>query len=628
MKTALFTGLFAAFSLSAAPMPYHLPEKMPEAVAPMGAEIFDAVQKQGAYLLGKVKPWKGDSSMKLLTKSGHTEHFIRPNTGSLLGFAFLYRFGGQDEALLNETIIPMMRYLVKTHREIPTDSGKSWYNQWQSAHWAYSLGKAGWWVWEELPAELQSGLQSVIRDEARRFYTAEPPHRLRNDTASEENAWNAQIFHIATLLMPDDPDAPRWRELFKKWVLSSYITPADLTSGHVVGGLPLASFKGANIHNDFTLENHHIVHPDYMAAFILSTQTAIDYRMTGRDVPPFLFFNIHPIYENLKFFSLPDGGFVYPSWQDWRLFRNPDWLLNHINIAVFQRDPDSLHWARICLETLRAMQARHPAGNIYGEHEFFFPSTQNDLIIYLAIAWQTLFYAQALPDAFTEKHGVKTYEEGKIILNKQPKWIHSVSYGNKIMFMPACNAKDRLFDSYAGSGIGTIWEAGNPKPLPVKLSSISLSTAASTFTLTLEVTHGSAVKGTYTLASTPDSLRVEETLQALRTCTISKRETALFGILNNPSWVYETGARTLRFDEAAPHEARALQGKTFDCTARTLTIDNRIRFECATPSRIRYAGSKKAANARVSDRLNLNFSDTPTTHAPGETISTLSYSVN
>lgn len=87
--------------------------------------------------------------------------------------------------------------------------------------------------------------------------------------------------------MPENPEYPRWQELFRKWVLSSYVTEADVREGKVVDGFNLGTLGGGNIYDDYTLENHDIVHPDYMTAFILSFQTAVDYRMTQREIPSF-----------------------------------------------------------------------------------------------------------------------------------------------------------------------------------------------------------------------------------------------------------------------------------------------------------------------------------------------------
>ncbi|HEX7411128.1 MAG TPA: hypothetical protein VF298_03215 [Bacteroidales bacterium] len=98
---------------------------------------------------------------------------------------------------------------------------------WQSANWSYMLATGAWWIWNDLPADVQEGVLKVVKFEAARFYNIEPPNNLKLDTKSEENAWNSQIFQAAMLLLPHDKDYLLWERLQKKWVISAYIRPAD-----------------------------------------------------------------------------------------------------------------------------------------------------------------------------------------------------------------------------------------------------------------------------------------------------------------------------------------------------------------------------------------------------------------
>ena len=82
--------------------------------------VYSAAQKQAHHLLDLVHPWEDDGTSLLLTDSKSGEHWIRPNTGTVAGLAFLYRFGEYDESsvgisrktLLADYIVPMMRYLI------------------------------------------------------------------------------------------------------------------------------------------------------------------------------------------------------------------------------------------------------------------------------------------------------------------------------------------------------------------------------------------------------------------------------------------------------------------------------------------------------------------------------------
>lgn len=614
---------------------FDLPEVAPQH-KDMLLRVYGSICKQANYLIPKVNPYKGNPDMRLLTKSMHHEHGIRPNTGTVLGFSFLYRFGEYDagligvskEVLRKEYIIPMMNYLVATYDSIPTDDGKCWKGQWQSAHWAYSLGKAAWYMADNLPFQLRNKICHVVKTEAARFYDEEPPYRVKNNTASEENAWNSQIFHIASLLMPEDLDYTRWQDLFRKWVVSSYITADDMTSGIIVDGMNIKEFKGANIHNDYTLENHGIVHPDYMCAFILSLQTAVDYKMTGREVPGFLLYNIRQIYDNLKWFSLPGGGLTYPSWQDWRLFRNPDWFINHIYMSVFAHDQDAFHYAKEAFKCLEQMQGRHEAGNIYAENEYFFPSTQNDLMVYLPQAWQTLHYAQNIVDNYAPKVGVRHFESGKILLNKSEDFLHSLCYGNKIMFLPTVNDNDRVFDSYIRSGIGKVRLKGEQKPLPVSLKDIKIEQTASSYRVLMTITHGDVMEARYDISARQDELEVREMLLALKRCDIDYISTSEFGILNNQLWPQEKGYRTLHYGNQS-YCFSSLSGNNMKIKSKRFSIDH-IRFRLQKRSRgffSRYIGAQEYSHARATDILSLNYLDIPCHFSEGQVVSETWYGV-
>ena len=98
--TATLRGL-ACFCLCAAsqvaveippPLPIHLPREAPVPLRAVQSRLYRAALKQAHYLLGTVHPWKEDAALRLLTESRSGEHWIRPNTGAVEGFAFLQRF--------------------------------------------------------------------------------------------------------------------------------------------------------------------------------------------------------------------------------------------------------------------------------------------------------------------------------------------------------------------------------------------------------------------------------------------------------------------------------------------------------------------------------------------------------
>lgn len=601
-------------------------------------KIYISIEKQARFLLRNVHNWEKDKNLKLLTDSQVGENGIRPNTGSVAGFAFLYHFGNYDQSitgisrkqLLNDIIIPMMRYLVRTHLtgNLTPSDGKQWGNAWQSAHWTHELAKGAWWIWDDLPKDIQEGVRNIVKYEASRFYKIEPPYRLRYNTASEENAWNSQIFHAALLLMPEDKDVPLWKKLLKIWIISSYIRPADLKSDVIIDSIKLSSFKGANIYDDYTLENHGIVHLDYLGCFILTFQFALDYTMQNRQTPDYIFFNIKEIYENLKWFVMPDGGFIYPSGQDWQIYCNPDWLIHHCLAAAFLHDPDAPELARRVLECTEKMQQRNPEGNVYTKEENPVITANTDLFFYSALSWLTMSFMSNTQDDYTEKKGTKIFESGKIVINRTPTSIHSLSWGSKIMFQSIAKKYDRVFDSDMYNGIGYIVLNGESDVLPITLGKdFKIQIKNRQFKAKYSVNHGSNIVAFYKIRSCNKWIEVSEKLVAIMSVSTQTIATSCFGILNNTNWIYEKGLRTISNDKGNMYNFSSGQGYSERLNSKELILDDTVLFHSNKTMESSYKSASQYKHSRITDHLILNHLNGERTWEKGQVISQTDYKI-
>lgn len=626
VRTNLLLAIFLAalsFQVTAAQntavAPYELPDFASPEVAALADRVYIMLEKQSHFLLGELKPWNGDERYKLLTESRSQEHWIRPNTGTVEALCFLYRFGPYDEKivglsrqeLLRQAIVPMIRYLTETHvtGSRPTGDGKPWGDAWQSAHWAQMLGRGAWWVFDNLPQELQVAVRRVVRHEAERIANSNPPSQLKGDTKAEENAWNAQILSVAILLMPHDERVPEWNRQFQRWTMSAFLRPADKNCTTTVDGRPVAEqFTGANIFDDFTLENHGFVHPDYMGAFTLSLGCATDFRMTGRKEPESLYWNVAGIYENLKWFMLPDMGFVYPSGQDWTIFRQPAWITRHLLMFVYGRDPEAWGLLKQTVEVTEQMQRRSPEGAIFDPSQFFFPSTQTDIAAALARAWLDLHFAD--PQSMGEFHprvGVRHLEFGKILLHRTPEAVFSLSYGPVVMGMVTMNRPDRLTSPDQRSLVGHVILEGQKSALPAKVQNAEISVQEGGFVARVIVHHGDVVAAEWTMRSFANSkLEISERLVALKDCTIDEIGTWLVGILNNVNWIFETGQRTISLNDEKIKVA-AHSGTEFERQEITrVIVNNTLRIDLSPARRVVYRAATKAERGRATDRMYLN----------------------
>lgn len=601
---------------------------------PMQERIYRAAEHQARYLLTLVHPWEKDSDLALITTSRSSEHFVRPNTGMIEGLAFLYRFGPYDEGLVGisrsalfETILlPMMRYSALTHvtGDRVTSDGKRWGDHWQSAHWAQMLGNAAWWIWDDLPEDVRHRVRKLVAHEADRIAAVKPPHRLRHDTKSEENAWNCQILSVAVVLLPNDVRRPKWEHAFRQWALSAHLRPADEHSSEQVDGIAVSEqFTGANILDDYTMENHGFVHPDYMTSFSFSLGCFLHYRLSGRQTPEAILHNVPGVYENLKWFALPDGGFVYPNGQDWGLFRNPIWSYKHLLMAICASDPDAWRLANDSLDTLEKMQQRHKSGEIYGPDESVLPSTRTDMFRYLGHMWLVLASAEGVNDAHQPRLGVHRLDSAKIVLHRTPKTINSFSWGAKIMAMCVANARDRVVSPHQRNGVGHIRIEGQRNPLRVRLREVKVTTTEDSFSADAVVEHGdNLIRQELRVESDPQGrLILCEKLVAVADVATVEIATGLIGILNNRHWVYERGERTVSVD-GRHTVVPALSGVTFENqTARNIEADSVLRIQSDRPLHVHYVGATAVSRGRATDRLYVNYLGGKRNWHAGEVIS-------
>jgi hypothetical protein len=382
-------------------------------------------------------------------------------------------------------------------------------------------------------------------------------------------------------------------------------------------------FIGANIYDDFTLENHGMVHPDYMGSFAFLIECSLDYAMSGRKPPEAVFCNAREIYENLKWFFLPDGGCVYPNGEDWALFQIPNFPDTHLQMAVYAQDPEAWSLAKDCLATTEKMQARNPDGPIFIPEEIEYPGAQHILMEELGREWLMLQGARQIVDRPLPRLGIKRLDSGKIILHRTPSAVHTVSWGAVIMAQCVPWRMDRVVSPDKENGIGHIRLKNDKKVLPVKLQSANISDKADGFVADLVINHGNAVRAELQFRSNANGTFVmREKLAALRDITTAEIATGLIGILNNPKWVYETHQRRIQFDDQTT-DVPALSGKAVEIEGvQRIDVDGGLSLESPAPLSARYIGAKEIESGRATDKLYLNYLDGRRSWKSSEVIST------
>ena len=427
--------------------------------------------QQARYLIGTLKPWDKDASATLLTAGKSDEHSIRPNAHTAYGLAVMARCipadarGEVSAGEARDKAVSLLRFLLPTHGagEVACADGKQWRGQWQSALWAFYAGKAAWLMWDDLDPRLRWLAARMVCDEADRFVGKTPPAQVELDTKAEENAWNSTVVALAACMFPNHPHREAWRETAIRWAATSFATRADLDSTAPLDGRPLREWmSGPNIHDDFTLENHNRVHPDYMNTIHLCMDQALVYRWAGLPVPQALFHNWEPVYRNLKVLDFPDGNFLYPNGQDWGLHRNPHWILTHACAGLLGGDPDATRLMIDGIDVAERMARRTPQAGIHLPEEFFFPSTQHFLLdmlatVYLLSAQEGDGSAPTPEDAlWRAQEGIHVFDAGRFALSRSPNAVASISWGRQSMGMVLPMGRDLLLSPNERSLIGSV----------------------------------------------------------------------------------------------------------------------------------------------------------------------------
>jgi hypothetical protein len=235
-----------------------------------------------------------------------------------------------------------IRYAVTTHLSgtARCADGKPWGGSWQSAYWTATLGFGAWLIWDDLDAELRSDIERVIASEADRFLTGNPPGGTFNDTKAEENGWNLVCISLAANMFPQHSHAALWRQKAIQYMINTLSVPQDRYDSTIVDGRPVSTwFAAENLHPDFTLENHGIFHPAYVAcsSFFL-TEAAMQFACAHRPIPQAANHHLNDTWKMFQEIILPWGEAAYPQGMDWELHGLP-FLNLFASLASYQKEP-------------------------------------------------------------------------------------------------------------------------------------------------------------------------------------------------------------------------------------------------------------------------------------------------
>ena len=229
--------------------------------------------------------------------------------------------------------------------------------QWQSSYWAGSFVFGAWLIWDKLDPQLQQDVERVVAAQDDLLAKGNPPDNLWLDTKAEENGWNVPLLCLGELMFPSNPHAALWHETAVKYMMNTLCTEADRHDTSLVDGREVKDWvRGANLQPDYTLENHNIFHPSYVAcSSYFLTDAQMLYTYAGKPIPQAATHHVMDIWQMDRTIILPWGEVAYPQSMDWELHALP-YINLYAALATHGKDPFAAHAEQDTLQYLRAWQ--------------------------------------------------------------------------------------------------------------------------------------------------------------------------------------------------------------------------------------------------------------------------------
>ena len=316
------------------------------------------------------------------------EDGVRTNADIAMVMAFVAAEAEQGRARLPQTIdkerlkqmsIRALRYAVSTHRAISTATctdGGQWgssptHHQWESSLWAMSVTLAWHFVgeWHSWCAADRESLCRLLRSEAQFLLGREVPTGFEGDTKAEENGWDSNLLASAVAFGDIGISPDSLQMALRRYSFNCYTVAADRQ-------LHPELFVGANLYDDFTLQNHNYFHTSYQNVVMqelaeslliinllspnttqnLTTNTYHLTPNTHHPTPNTYTWHWQEVWNDvLSWLALADGELAMPNGNDWSMFLY-DQLPAYAAMSTIMRNADALMLEKRCLHQLLIRQ--------------------------------------------------------------------------------------------------------------------------------------------------------------------------------------------------------------------------------------------------------------------------------
>ncbi len=324
--------------------------------------------------------FRGENTM------ANDERGVRPNADLSMICAFLVRYA-KDKVTLPEGVtwtevedmaMQSLVFAYSTHKanRLKVCKGNNYWGStskndytWESSLWAMSVAYSAYFQWDKLTDEQKGYIYALLKAECNYELERSIPTGYVSDSKAEENGWEADVLAAALGLFPNDELAPRWFARLREFAINSYSHYADATDKTVIDpdydNTTVADlYKGKNLYDDFTLQNHNLFHTSYQNVVMQELgEAALALKMfqlgtTGVEkwrTNALMHNNQEVMDEVLNWLALADGELAMPNGNDWSLFLF-DQITSYSTMACFLRDPNALMLENMAYKYIKARQ--------------------------------------------------------------------------------------------------------------------------------------------------------------------------------------------------------------------------------------------------------------------------------
>ena len=314
------------------------------------------------------------------------EQGVRPNADLSMICAFLVKYGQGKVELPEGVTWEDLKTLAKkslifaysTHKanKLKVCSNGGYWGSisnddhvWESSLWAMSVAYSAFFQWETLSEEQRGYIQAMLVAECNYELLRNIPTGYSGDTKAEENGWETNVLAATLGLFPNHELASQWFDRLREFAINCYSHPSDATDNTVIDPeydqKTVADFyKGQNLYNDYTLQNHNLFHTSYQNVVMQELgESALALKLfqlglhgTEKWKTNALMHNNEEVMEEvLDWLALADGELAMPNGNDWSLFLY-DQITSYTTMACFMHDEDALMLENMAYKYIQARQ--------------------------------------------------------------------------------------------------------------------------------------------------------------------------------------------------------------------------------------------------------------------------------